>query len=618
MYIEPIEIELKLTDNFEAAFPDKRIPNGFIDKSKTRVGITYTCFHDKRNTIAIIPGAVIIEDALVDYPYLNLFPVKDGVTVEDIVTELNSAKSYKRLVTTPESFGKIITAAKKMKKLQWLYDNFFLYLDEVHCYATEDFRDNILTPFDFDGEYVWQFKDMAMGSATPFRFSDPRIQALPHYKLIFKEKFGRITIVNDAKPQQVLCQMLMQTEFPDNVHIFFNSGTATGEIIRATGITDVNIYCRDEEKNMVKLGEASKYFKPQPLKGQYAKFNFYSCRYNDGWNLAEDETATIVLLTDKAIPHTLVGIPYKGFQAVGRMKVTANRIYHLTNNHGRLGMQTFEQIQAKHLYSKKHSISYYNHHIAKCKVDGMEDDQQLMNLVKPYSGIKNGISQLDHMKLDQIIYKDYASEHYNNAATIEATWQSCNYEIEVQSFNLAPVVTEKQSKEEINKQVIDRILEYKAHPEQYNFKAATATISRYKVEYQLLFQALELLDAEEIARLNYNDKAMKAALIEKSNQHAEAKLRLLLIDEFKLKDASSNKHANRYTNKYIKARLQELYDQLGICKPDGSRKLASAEQLKEFGLFELKPCKADDEQGNKKPGMEIVKERDCKINCVKA
>jgi hypothetical protein len=109
---------LKLTDNFENAFPDKLIPHGNIDKRKTRLGITYTHFHAKRHQIAALPSVPIIIDSVEEYPELQIFQITKGISVEHIAAELQSGKEFIRLATTPESFWKIIEAAKSIGKLQ--------------------------------------------------------------------------------------------------------------------------------------------------------------------------------------------------------------------------------------------------------------------------------------------------------------------------------------------------------------------------------------------------------------------------------------------------------------------------------------------------------------------
>jgi hypothetical protein len=599
LYKETIYINLKLTDNFEVAFPDKRVPNGFIDKTKTRLGITYTNFHDKRHGISVIPSTTIIKNALRDYPYLELFDIQGGVTPDMIADYLNSDAEYKRLVTTPDSFNKIIAAAVINNQLQWLYDNFFLYLDEVHCYVVEGFRENILIPFDED--LIWDFKDMAMGTASSFPFSDPRILALPRYKILFKEKFGKITIVNDHNPKAVLHHMLTNpTMFPGNVYIFYPSVTATGEAIRLAGATDVNVYCRDELRNLKNLQEASVFHKDEPIKEDYKKFNFFTTRYNEGWNLDDDETATIVLVTDVHQPHTMIGIPYKGYQAAGRLKVTPHRIYHVTNNLGKGSMKTFEEIQSPALFNATNQIKYHNHHIKDCVKSNTADDGKTSAMVKPFSklGIDNKTIRYP-MKHDQLICTEWCREHYNSINSIKETWESINYNTEIKYFNLEPIIKVKKSSEEINMQIVERLEEYKANKDFYEYGLVAETIKDYEKECPILFEAYEILGADEVRELNYNNKAMKAKLIQTSNKNAETRLRLLLIDEYQL--------GERYIRKDMKNKLQELYDKLGIRKADGKRELATVEKLKELGLFELHECKKEDDAGNLKPAYEITK-----------
>ncbi|NOW99172.1 hypothetical protein [Mucilaginibacter sp. SG564] len=590
---------LSLTHKFNHAFPDQRIPNGIIDKTKTRLGISYTAFHDKRHGITITPGQAIIEDAIRDYPDLNLFLVMDGVTSEDVAKYLLSDATYKRIVTTPESFGKIISAAIKIGKLQWLFDEFFLYLDEFHCYASEAFRKDILTPFEND--WVWLFKNAAFGSATPFEYSDPRFAKLQRYKILYEEKFGKITIVNDSNPKAALNYMLTHPEiFPGKVYIFFNSVTEIGETIRATGITDVNVYCRDEEKNMANLEEASIYFKYQPLEAEYKKFNFFSCRYNEGWDLKDDETATLILVTDVRIPHSMIGIPFKGFQAVGRLKVPPHKIYHITNNYHKEGMKSFKEIQSKCIYNATKYIEAYNLHRANCKKDEVEDDERLKEMIEPFSKFdEHGNASIHYMHNDQLIYAEYCKQHYKSVTTIKETWQSLNYNTEVVSFDLAPIERSKKTTAQVNKEIVEQYKEWKEHPEQYVYAVASKTIAKHKVEFALLFQAIEILGIDEIEALEYNEQAMKTALINQSNKNAEAKLRIMLIDTFKLNTS--------YSKKFIKQQLQGFYNELRIQKPTGEIKTATAAQLNEFGLFVLKECKVVTENGRSDNGFEVVK-----------
>jgi hypothetical protein len=595
-----IYIPMKLGDKFNVAFPDGFIPEGVIDKTKCRVGINYQAFHEPRHTIIVVPTQAIIDDAKLNYPKLNLFGLHGGVDTEDVSNYLKTDTKYFKIVTTPDSFWRIISAARKISRLQWLYKKAFLYLDEFHCYAIESYRDGILTPFNNDE--VWAFKKKAFGSATYYPMSDPRFKKLQHYKLTYTEKFGTVNVIHDRHPRLVLEHMINHAEeyFPGPVVIWYNSVTQSGEVINNTRIEDAAVFCRDDEKNMVNLKGASIYYRQQPKDGEYKKFNFFSRRYDEGWALRAGDNVTIILITDIHAPHTLVGIPYQGFQAIGRLENPPHKIYHITNNYNKDNMRVFETIEANWLYNSEANVAYYNRQLKDREAKCIKDDGGLKDFITPYARFSDcGEAEVYHQKLDQVICGEWMKEHYSNKRTIAEGWEQCNYNTTEQSFYLQPIIKDRTSKENINRQVIERYLEWKKHPERYVYQLASQTITSDKIEFELLFQALEILGEREIARLNYNDSAMSKALIEISNKNAEAKIRLILTKEYKLQ--------GKYTKASLKQRLQQLYDEFEVKKPNGTRKLATAEQFSDIGLFQMKECKAENELGQIKPGFQIVK-----------
>jgi hypothetical protein len=361
------------------------------------------------------------------------------------------------------------------------------------------------------------------------------------------------------------------------------------------------VACRYEEKNMANLGEAQKYFKEHPTNSDFKKFNFYSSRYNEGWDLEDNESATMILLTDTGILHSLVGIPYKGFQAVGRLRATPHnkphKIYHITNNLGLEGMNTLERIQETRLYNAKSHIGQYNSHKDACKRDGQSDLELMRPIIESFAEFDNGKATLNHDKLDQISCAQYCREMYNNEQAIKKTWEQCNYNVEEISYSLPILKFAKKTSAEMNKEIITHILELQAHPEKYVYGAAQSLLKSYRAEYSVLIDAIEILGIKRIGQLEYNTKAMKAELIERSNGNAEGQLRIMLAKTFTLNE--------KYTNKDIKCKLQAFYDELSIRNSDGSRKIATASQLDKFGMFGLAECKVVNDEGKLKPGWQI-------------
>jgi hypothetical protein len=164
---------------------------------------------------------------------------------------------------------------------------------------------------------------------------------------------------------------------------------------------------------------------------------------------------------------------------------------------------------------------------------------------------------------------------------------------------LLPVVKDRKSQEAVNREIIEQLEDWKRNPSQYEYGITEATIAKYQLDFQLLYEAYSVLGLEKIKELEYNDKAMKTALINYSNENAQAKLHLMLIDEFKLNE--------RYTTQYIKSKLQECYNLCGIKKPNGNNEVATASKLNDLGLFELYACKIPNSSGKPDNGYEVIR-----------
>lgn len=588
-----MEINLKIEDSFKVAFPDKLIPsNSYLDKSKTGLGMTYAEFHADRHSIIVIPYTSIIEMKVKAYKHKQPLKIMDNVKPKAIEKYLNSDLKYKKLVTTPESFKKIIDAAIAIGKLDWLYKEFFCLLDEAHCYAVEAFRKYILLPF----EYFWNFTNKALGTATYFPYSDLRFKKLTLYKITYDKPFGKITIVDHEDPKAILNNFLTHPEkFPGNVHIFYNSVREIEKVIRVAGIKKYNIYCRDDGRNHRTLGDSASHFKHEPHVEDYEKFNFYSARYYDGWDLLDDDKATIILVTDVKVEHSLVGIPYNGFQAVGRLrKVLPHKIYHVTNNFSKedKDVRSFDHISRNWYYQADSHAKYYNEFKHRALQDGMEEKDLTWTLANPFCKFKVATNEafIYPMMIDQHICQEYSIEGYSNIGTIEQHWKEMNYETEVtRQENLKPLVIKGVPKSTVNRQVIELIEEYTTHPEKYSYTQADIIISKLRDRFKDLLIAYKLFKKEGLERLGYDDKATKAALVKHSNVNKEC--------ELKARAKAAVKLNSPYTTDSITVKLQKIYDDLDICTPNGKRKKVKASDIEQLNILLIKKTQRNDKEG---------------------
>jgi hypothetical protein len=574
-----IEIKLKLTDRFSAAFPDMLIPNNsYLDKSKTGLGMTYAEFHADRHSIIVIPYTSIIDLKVEAYKDRNTFKIVDEIKPPAIEAYLRRAEGNKKLITTPEGFKKIIEAAKVIDKLDWLYSEFFCLLDEAHCYAVDAYRKYILVPFD----YFWEFKNKALGTATYYPYSDPRFAALEHYKILYDETFGDITIVDNENPRTVIIDFLTNPDqFPGNVHIFYNSVQQIEKVIRGSRMTDVLVHCRDDERNHKILADQSIYFRSVPTKGSYKKFNFYSMRYYDGWDLFDNDQATIILVTDVNVKHTVVGIPYNGFQAIGRLRKVPHHIYHVTNNFGRENkdVRSFEQIEKSWYYQATNHVGYYNDFKVKAAKDGMDEKEVTHRFVEPFCKFTKDtqVASVFPMKVDQHVCQEYSREGYANIEMIQEQWKNMNYETKVILSDLPTILIKGLCKSAINKRVVEVIKEHRNHPERYLYHKSKITMNKLKDNYQILFTAMDILFEEGVRRLGYDDKKMERELVSISNKNLDDKLKQRLEEAILL-----NKY---YTVPELRDILQEAYDDLGYKDHNGKSLKAKAKKIIDLNIF---------------------------------
>lgn len=164
----------------------------------------------------------------------------------------------------------------------------FYYFDEAHSIITESYRESMIKAF----EEQFNFQSKAFISATPYYFTDPRMKKLKYYKITFDKSLGKVNIIHTKSVKVRLNEFLTNTnQYNGNLHIFLNSITEIADAIERAKLKDCNVYCSDKEDNLEKIG---KFYKPQPIKGEYKKINFYTTSHFEGWNL-EDINPILIL-----------------------------------------------------------------------------------------------------------------------------------------------------------------------------------------------------------------------------------------------------------------------------------------------------------------------------------
>jgi len=602
------KIHLKLTDYLNKAFPDEQLPmNAIIEKGKCGIGGTYMELKNtNRKSIIVVPTIGIIEDKIYStdenekLKYPDLYAIYGKMKPKNILDCLINVQP-KKIIITPDSLGKFIDAAKSIPLL-WLTikKEYFILFDEFHAIITEVFRNKMIDAF----EQLFEFENKSFISATPYYFSDPRMRNLKRYKIAFYEKFGMINIVNAKSVESALNAILTEAvETTGNVHIFYNSVTEITEAVNRAKLKDCNIYCSDKSENMETLGNLRQFYNPRPTTGQYKKFNFYTSKYFEGWDL-EDNNCSIVLVTDVHKPHTKIGIPNKGVQAVGRIRTKPDKpktypsmIYHITNHSYKSNMEKQEYFIKKYFFNANEATKDYNTYLDNCKRIGFEPLEERTELVKKFTTIdaKTGKAVLSHTKVDQLINTSTCDEIYNHIVFIKEAWGNANYNVQIADYE---ELLEPKDMKRISKPSTKEILKafQKLQPKSefvFNSEEAEKQLNQLKKQYPDIYEAYLKLTPKEIESTDYKIKEIQKLLILKNNKDAEIKVLKMLSLSFRI--------GEKYTKAEIKTKLQKIYNDAGY------KETAKAEHLQSKKWYELKERKIRNKSGKYNNGFEIIR-----------
>lgn len=116
--------------------------NVILNKKVAGIGGTYLEMNSKRNSIIAVPFVPIINGKLesvrkakeLGEDYIDIIPVFEGVSVQDLTAMILSAKGYIKIMSTYDGIPKVITAIGNA-----LMDckDFFLLVDEYHLLVTQ-------------------------------------------------------------------------------------------------------------------------------------------------------------------------------------------------------------------------------------------------------------------------------------------------------------------------------------------------------------------------------------------------------------------------------------------------------------------------------------------------
>lgn len=521
-----------------------------LSKRVPGCGATTLELKTNRNSIIIVPNVPVIQSKEKKEPYPK--GVYEDVTVSEVVTYLKENIRYK-IMTTPESFGKIKVACEKCNIN--IYSEFFLLMDECHQLVKDvDYRNFIVLPMaDF-----FKFKNKAMVSATPLGFSDPRLKKFKTLEVRADYDYQQeITVINAYNTTKAIGEYL-ESHQNGTVCFFVNSITQIYSIMRHFKLLeDSTVYCAPKSVTKLKEGydftNAYKEWSAETMK----RYNFFTGRFFSAFDLELTYKPDLVMITDPYLsPYTMLDVDTDCIQICGRFRKGVNSATHIYRVNPEICVKSKEQVE-----QDIHDLEigyrtlqrYYNN------ADSREDRMAFGQVIDIhpfrkylYSDLTKNWFRIDCKVNEVLVEGKYKSEltvtdWYNDCHYFTPTFEVCNSNENDEKMEIimsAHTIRDKRKK----------IVEILSQFEQPLSENAFDFINKIRKIDPFIVEAFELLGIKGIEEQNYNQQKIKEKIIMKQRKGNRA-IRLI---------KNSFKVGNSYTNDYIKNELTRIFDMLQI------------------------------------------------------
>ena len=521
-----------------------------LSKRVPGCGATTLELKTNRNSIIIVPNVPVIQSKEKKEPYPK--GVYEDVTVSEVVTYLKENIRYK-IMTTPESFGKIKVACEKCNIN--IYSEFFLLMDECHQLVKDvDYRNFIVLPMaDF-----FKFKNKAMVSATPLGFSDPRLKKFETLEVRADYNYQQeITVINAYNTTKAIGEYL-ESHQNGTVCFFVNSITQIYSIMRHFKLLeDSTVYCAPKSVTKLKEGydftNAYKEWSAETMK----RYNFFTGRFFSAFDLELTYKPDLVMITDPYLsPYTMLDVDTDCIQICGRFRYGISSATHIYRVNPEICVKSKEQVEQ---YIHDLEIGYNTLRRYYKNADSREDRMAFGQVIDIhpfrqylYSDLTKNCFRIDCKVNEVLVEGKYKSEltvtdWYNDCHYFTPTFEVCNSnenDEKMEIIKSAHTIRDKRKK----------IVEILSQFEQPLSENAFDFINKIRKIDPFIVEAFELLGRKGIEEQNYNQQKINEKIIMKQRRGNRA-IRLIM---------NSFKVGNSYTNDYIKDELTRIFDMLEI------------------------------------------------------
>ncbi len=514
-------------------------------------GATTLELETKRNSIIVVPNVPVIKSKCGKYN--NLLGVYEDVTADKIRNYLTNNRLHK-IMTTPESFGKVKAACEKCGIN--IYSDFFLLMDECHQLIKDvDYRTDIVLPMnDF-----FLFNCKALVSATPIGFSDPRFKEFETVEVSADYDYRQEIAVTHTYNINKAISEYLNKHTEGTVCFFVNSVVMIYSIMKQFHILeDSTVYCAPKSrlklKNEYSFDNAYNDWSADTMK----KYNFFTGRFFTAFDLDLPYQPDLVMVTDPYISEytTILDIDTDCIQICGRFRNGIKSATHIYRVNPEMAIQSKEQIK-KRISEQEFAYSLiqtlYN------SADYKEYRNAFGEILETapfrkflYSDFTKNWFAIDNEINSVLVNNRYQSKQeimnwYNDCHFFNPTFENCEYNGNDEKLKIIKAARSvKDKRREIVRQLGEMETPYSEYALDY--------INDMRKIDPFIVEAFETLGKERIEELKYVEKKIREGMI--LTHRKGNKVIRLIKNTFKV--------GNRYSNEKITNELTRIFEMLNI------------------------------------------------------
>ena len=525
--------------------------NCILSKRIPGCGATTLELDTNRSSIIVVPNVPVIVSKCNKYP--NLLGVYEGVNQSQIIEYLTNNPTRK-IMTTPESFGKVKTACEKCGIN--VYSDFFLLEDECHQIIKDvDYRPDIVMPMnDF-----FRFSRKALVSATPIGFSDPRFEE-NHFEIIeitaAYDYRQNITVTRTYNIAKAVGQYLENHN--GTICFFINSVVEIYSLMKHFGIMeDSAVYCAPKSRGKLKTEYGFTNAHTEWSADTMKRYNFFTGRFFTAFDLELPYKPDLAMITDPYnAEYTMLDVDTDCIQICGRFRNGINSATHIYRVNPEIIIKSREQMEweiSAHEFAYQTSQTLYN------SAENIESrfafgavletlpfrKYQYPDFTKNWFAIDNDINEV----LVQNQYQSNISitEWYNECHFFNPTFTKCEYN---ENDEKLKIIKKCRSVKDKRRKMVQLLSEREEPESEY---ALDFMNDMRKVD-PFIVDAYEVLGKERIEELKYNQKKMNEEMI--LAERKGNKVVRLIKNYFQI--------GCRYSNEAIVEELTRIFDLLHI------------------------------------------------------